>query len=133
MTLLRHLAAWLGLPARGGRARVAVVEECEQRILYSADLNPALWIGGGDATAPSAIVRTLDAQAPQAPQAAPATEVQSAQEERRHEIIFVDGAVADSQKLIDGLLAGRPAGTQFEVVMLQAGTDGLSQIGRAHV
>ena len=41
MALLHRLAAWLHLPAQGQRARVAVVEECEQRILYSAELNPA--------------------------------------------------------------------------------------------
>jgi len=51
MRLLRSLSAWLNRKPQ----RKAVVEECDPRILYSADLNPALW--AADAAAPfSAIV-----------------------------------------------------------------------------
>ena len=94
MILLHRLAAWLGLTARGTRARVAVVEECEARILYSADLNPALWAGQADPAQPSAIVGVLDPQAAAtALQATAGDRQQSTQ--RSHEIVFVDAAVTD--------------------------------------
>ena len=108
MSLLHRFATWLGLPAGGRRERVAVVEECEQRILYSADLNPALWAGSGDATTASGIVRAVDETALQAPLNATA-DVQTPQAQLRHEIVFVDAAVPDAQKLIDGVLAARGA------------------------
>ena len=110
------------LTSLGARTRRrAVVEECEPRILYSADLNPALW---GEAGNP-AEVRLA---APQA--AAPVTMAQAqTQEQRRsHEIVFVDAAVPDAQTLIDAVLAARGTNADIEIVHIDAGADGLTQI-----
>jgi hypothetical protein len=116
---------WLRrLAARNPAARRAVVEELEPRILYSADANPLLWaaVEGSD----TAVVGAVNAgQGASAPQAVDAPQ----QQERRREIVFVDAAVPDAQKLIDGVLASRPAGAVIEVIQLNSGTDGLKQIG----
>ncbi len=102
--------------------RKPVVEELEQRILYSADANPLLW-AGQDPNA-SAIVGAVDTgQAQQSAQT-----VDGQQQQRRREIVFVDAAVPDAQKLIDGLLAQRGAGVDIEVVQLRADADGLAQM-----
>ena len=115
MTLLRRLVNWFGNPAE---PRSAVVEEIEPRILYSADLNPALW--ASDASAMVADLHAVDAAAP--------VVAAEQQQVRRHEIVFVDAAVSDAQKLIDGVLAARGADTQIEIVQISAGADGLAQI-----
>jgi Domain of unknown function (DUF4347) len=114
---LRRLLAWLGGAAE---PRSAVFEELEPRILYSADLNPALWVG--EATQASAIVGTLNP--------GPQTTVTAAaeQQQRRHEIVFVDAAVPDAQALIDAVLAARAPGADVEVVQISADADGLRQI-----
>ncbi len=122
MTLLRRLSTWLGRSGKHRAERSAVVEEVEPRILYSADLNPALWAADAAAAA-SAIVGAVD-PAPQPSATASTTQ----QQQQRHEIVFVDAAVPDAQALIDGVLAARPAGTTIEVVQLSSGSDGLKQI-----
>jgi hypothetical protein len=153
LTWVRPVRGWLARPAAHRRIR-AVVEECEPRILYSADLNPALW---GDAVtpaevrlvAPAAVLPAAAAQAqapaqtapPGDPRAAASVGAQSAaqpnpQEQRRnHEIVFVDAGVPDSQALIDAVLAARGTGTSagigadIEIVRLSCDADGLRQIG----
>ncbi|MCC7101063.1 MAG: DUF4347 domain-containing protein, partial [Rubrivivax sp.] len=121
----------MGLLARLGRllARRAVaepplVEELEPRILFSADLNPA-WLPGDFGAAE---VRSAVEAAP-APAAAAVTEAGPLQSRRRHEIVFVDAAVADAQPIVDALLASRDAQAEVEVVHLRGDADGLSQIG----
>ena len=111
-------------PTRRARRR-AVVEECEARVLYSADLNPALWAGG----AAPAEVRLVTPEA-SAPAASPSQPQEQAQQ-RRHEIVFVDAAVPDAQVLIDGVLASRGPNAQIEIVQIGAGADGLKQISDA--
>ena len=122
MTLLRRLGTWLSGSAKHRAERSAVVEEVEPRILYSADLNPALWAADPSVQA-SAIVGVVNPDV----QAASSAAVEQ-QQQRRHEIVFVDAAVPDAQTLIDGVLAARPAGTTIEVVRLSSGSDGLKQI-----
>ena len=52
-------------------------------------------------------------------------------EEHRREIVFVDDSVGDVQTLVGGILGGRDAGPEIEVIRLTAGSDGLQQIGEA--
>jgi trimeric autotransporter adhesin len=119
--MLRWLARLLSpFAGRGGAVRRPVVEEMEPRILYSADANPLLWAG----TAPhaSAIVSPVSTEAGAQTVAAPA------QQERRREIVFVDAAVPDAQRLIDGILGARSDNADIEVVQLRADANGLQQI-----
>jgi Domain of unknown function (DUF4347)/Cadherin domain/Right handed beta helix region/Periplasmic copper-binding protein (NosD) len=124
--MLRWLARLFSLFAeRGAAVRKPVVEEVEPRILYSADANPLLW-GGIDPSA-TAIVGGIDggtdgSTSTTTPQAA------DAQQQRRHEIVFVDAAVPNAQELIDGILASRSDGTDIEIVQLRADANGLQQI-----
>ena len=117
--LLRYFAR-LGRPA----PRHAVVEECEARVLYSADLNPALWADAG----PHAEVRMVAPQAAAPAALAQGTTQTQQEQQRRHEIVFVDAAVPDAQTLIDAVLAARAPGAQIEIVHIGAGADGLKQI-----
>lgn len=111
--MLRRLAAWFDFEAE----RSAVVEECEPRILYSADLNPAMWSGAGEAGSTGAIVGSID-PAPQ-----PSISVQAAQQQqRRHEIVFVDTRVENYEQLIAGIDA------DAEIVVLDPRRDGIDQI-----
>ena len=110
----------------GPTQRHAVMEECEPRILYSADLNPALWATTHETSAQVAMVDPPAAAAP-AQQQTPAE--QERQEQRRsREIVFVDDKVEDSQTLIDAIMAARGAQTDIEIVSINSSQDGLQQI-----
>jgi len=91
-----------------------LVEELEPRILYSADAAGVLGLHGALAT--------------EQRQAEPEVSVQ--QSTQAHEIVFIDSRVPDAMKLADELLQQRGAGRSFDIVMLQAGEDGIAQIGR---
>ncbi len=117
--LLQLFASFTG---RGAAVRKPVVEEIEPRILYSADANPLLW-GGIDPNA-TAIVAGIDSSSSAAPQA---VDVQQ-QQQRRREIVFVDAAVPDAQRLIDGILGARSDSAEIEIVQLRADANGLQQI-----
>ncbi len=119
--MLRALLRFFTGTARRQR-RHAVVEECEPRILYSADLNPVLWADAGTA----AEVRLV---APPVAASAPAAAQSPAEAQRRsHEIVFVDANVPDAQALIDAVLAARGAQADIEIVNLAGNADGLQQI-----
>ncbi len=125
---LLNAVALRGTPALGGPARAhkfsrrAVAEACEPRVLYSADLNPLMWAAG----AASAEVRLQGASA-----SSSSLEV-AATQQTRVELVFVDAAVADAQRLVDALLAARRSDSdtppQIEVIQLDADRDGLTQI-----
>ncbi len=115
---LHELLAFFG--ERGIAMRKPVVEELEPRILYSADANPLLWAGADPGA--TAIVAPVSTDAGAQAVAAPA------QQERRREIVFVDAAVPDTQKLIDGILSQRSDSADIEVVQLRADANGLQQI-----
>ena len=108
------LLRWLARPGRRSRA-VARMEECEPRILYSADLSPAQWM----VPLASAEVRSLDVTdtAPAAPQ----------KQVLRHEIVFVDARVPDAQALLVGIDAAHPEAA-IQVVRIDAARDGLQQM-----
>lgn len=118
--LLRRLAAWFDLEAD----RSAVVEECEPRILYSADLNPLMWSGSDEGGSTGAIVGTLDPAAPSSP--SEQSSLLQQQQQRRHEIVFVDTRVENYEQLIEGIDA------DAEVVLLDRERDGIDQIA-AHL
>ena len=116
--MLQLLRRWFARPDERAGRRVAAVEELEPRILYSAELNPALM-----ALDPGlAEVRTIEVDP------APVSAVQDEQQ-RRREIVFVDSGIADPQALIDDLRARSDA--DIVVVQLDAQQDGVAQITAA--
>ena len=97
-----------------------VIEELEPRILYSADLNPALFDGGPLAL--SAEVRQVEVSS-----AVQQAAVQV--EQRRHEVVLIDPRVENYQQFIDDLHA---QGTRdVDVILLRADQDGVAQISSA--
>ena len=94
------------------------IEELEPRILYSADFAPAL----ADAFAPRAEQRTLDTSGEFTQ---PAAQVGQS---RTHEIVFVDPATPDYQKLVEDIRAKAGDGRDIDVVLLDANKDGITQI-----
>ncbi len=109
------------MKAKSEKKRRAVLEEIEPRILYSADFAPAL----ADAAAfvPEAEQRTLE----------PSGEfIQASTQDtqsRRHDIVFVDPATPDYQKLIDDIRA-QDGDADIEVVLLDVERDGIEQISQ---
>ena len=108
------------MPRRPPRpaARMPLLEELERRILLSADLvaalvDPALAHG---VIAPPEVHAELDL----APAAA-----------TRHELVIVDPDVADWEALVEDLRASADPHRSLEVVVLDAGRDGVDQIGAA--
>ncbi|HSW25437.1 MAG TPA: DUF4347 domain-containing protein, partial [Burkholderiaceae bacterium] len=113
--MIQLLRRWFDRPAKRTERRTAAVEELEPRILYSAELNPALTIDPGIAE-----VRMIETDP------APVPAAQASEEQRRREIVFVDSGVADAQPLIDDLRAH--SGADLVVVQLDAQRDGVEQI-----
>ena len=107
------------------KPRRPVVETLEPRILYSADFAPLLL----DHAAPlqQAEQRTLEAggefaaNAVQTHTSAPAQTV-------RHEVVFVDTATPDYQKLVQDITGQQSSTRQIEVVLLDSRADGIKQI-----
>lgn len=95
-----------------------VLEELEPRVLYSADLAPALL--GVSGMAPHAEHRTLDANG-EFLQPENSTETQSVRSSR--ELVFVDTRVADYQRIVDDIQAQAGSARQFEVALLDANAD----------
>ena len=108
------------------RRKKPVVEEIEPRILYSADFSPGVL--DPHAVLPQAEQRVLDAGGEFAASAAQ-TQV-SAPQSVRHEVVFVDTAVPDYQKLVDDITANSDAQHQYDVVLLNSGADGIKQISQ---
>ena len=105
-----------------------MVEEIEPRILYSADFSPGLL-----AAAPlplDAEHRTLDAGGEFAAQSTQQQSAPSAQNQQasRHEVVFVDTATPDYQKLVEDIQAQSGADRQLDVVLLDPNADGIKQI-----
>ncbi|HET7524482.1 MAG TPA: DUF4347 domain-containing protein, partial [Burkholderiaceae bacterium] len=113
--MIQLLRRWFERPTKRAERRLAAVEELEPRILYSAELNPTLTIDPGVAE-----VRVIEADP------APLPAAQTGEEQRRREIVFVDGGVADAQALVDDLRAR--SGADLTVVQLDAQRDGIEQI-----
>ncbi|HTS52720.1 MAG TPA: DUF4347 domain-containing protein, partial [Burkholderiales bacterium] len=106
------------------RRKKPLVEEIEPRILYSADFAPVVL--DPHAVLPQAEQRVLDAGGEFA--ASTAQRQASAPQSVRHEVVFVDTAVADYQKLVQDITANSDAQHQYDVVLLTSGADGIKQI-----
>ncbi|MDF9754917.1 Ig-like domain-containing protein [Pseudomonas hunanensis] len=115
-------------------SRPSLIQALEPRMMFDASVGvvadqgaqaveaAAAATGGKDTSAASDAASTRDNTAHEpAHQAAPATAPIS-QAPGNHEVVFVDSAVSDYQKLIAGLPAG------VEVVVLDNGKDGFKQI-----
>ena len=96
MKPLQRLLRWartlvLDAPGMGSAAeRVATVEACEPRILYAADLNPALWANAAAVAPVQVLVASVDHQAAATHTAT--VEVQTPQRPVAREIIFIDAS-----------------------------------------
>jgi len=101
--------------------RRPVVEELEPRILYSADFAPAVL--DGHAVLPASEQRVIDSTGEFA---SPSASTESASSHAvRHEVVFVDTAVADYQSLVRDITANSNAEHQYEVVLLNPEADGI--------
>ena len=107
------------------RQRRPVVEEIEPRILFSADFSPAVL--DAHSVLPQAEQRILDAGGEFAASAAQ-TQATAPVQVVRHEVVFVDTAVPDYQKLVQDITANSNAQHQYDVVLLKPGADGIKQI-----
>jgi hypothetical protein len=97
-----------------------MLEQIEPRILYSADLNPAL--ASNPALMPQFDQRVIDASGK-------FTYFSEANAElTRNEVVFVDTATPDYQALVDGIRNGTQNALNTDVVVLDADTNGISQI-----
>jgi hypothetical protein len=105
--------------------RRSVVEEIEPRILYSADFNPGLLAAAP--LAPPAEQRTLDGGGDFIQQSTQVAQTAG------HEVVFVDTAVPDYQKLVDDITANSDAEHQYDVVLLKSSADGIKQISETLV
>ena len=140
MGLLRSLLGRLR-PGPPRATQRAVLEECEPRILYSADLNPALWASDHGA----AVVRLADADdtaldtasdpasaatasAPVDAAVATAVEPRAQAERATRELVVIDPNVPDYQAFVDDMVAQRDGPRHFEVVVLDATRDGVAQL-----
>jgi len=95
-----------------------VVEALEPRLLYSADLGPSLL--GAALVSPVAEQRLLESEPlPVQPQA-------TTNQTQAREVIFVDAATPDAERLVADLTAQR--GRALDVVRIGAGEDGLARI-----
>jgi hypothetical protein len=102
--------------------RAPVFEALEERKLLSADPLGLLPVGDASFAVPlAAEIRTLE-PAPDRPQvvmsAAPASE----------ELVLVDEATPEADRLIADLLAARGPGSDIEVVKLDGQRDGIAQV-----
>ncbi|HXX11661.1 MAG TPA: DUF4347 domain-containing protein, partial [Burkholderiales bacterium] len=103
-----------------------VVEELEPRILYSADFAPVIL--DAHAALPPAEQRVIDSSGEFAAHSASA---QVSAHATRHEVVFVDTAVADYESLVRDITANSNAEHQYEVVLLNPNVDGIKQISQA--
>src|SRR5687768_4802983 len=107
---------------RNARARLRMqVEEIEPRILHSADLIPGAVL---TAEALPMEIRLIETPSPSPPQA-------SAQESRTRELVIVDTAATGYQALVDDIVAQADGERRFEILILDASSDGITQVSEA--
>lgn len=110
-------------------APTPIVEALEQRLLYSADIAPML-LPAPDGLAAAWVATPLPAApliaAPSGTEQATHAAVQS---RTLTEIVFIDSTVPDADRLLADLRQQAEQGRPLEVVVIQAGEDGLARIG----
>jgi hypothetical protein len=106
--------------------RKPVLEQLEPRLLLSADLNPA----AQDTLFATPAMQGAEFRALVEPGAAPVvTSMQVAAIQRTNEVVFVDTATPDYQRLIDDMRESSLAdGRNLEFVLIDAGRDGIRKI-----
>lgn len=120
---LRPLAsAWRAISSSAPRPCVPMVEEFETRLLYSADFAPNVLALA--ATTQIVEQRVLDSSGEFIQNQTSQTNVT----EQKHELLFIESDVPDSQKLMAGL---DTQGRSIEIVYLDASKDGIAQISAA--
>ncbi|MFN9450675.1 MAG: DUF4347 domain-containing protein, partial [Rubrivivax sp.] len=140
---LHRLGQRLRRPATGGRGAAApvhsqghgraVFEEMEPRLLHSADdpfallAAPTVVVVDSTGGAPAAPVVSAPAPAAAAAQANP-NPSQPASEPA--ELVFIDSRVPNAAGLVFELMQQRGSQGRFEIVMLDAGEDGVAQINK---
>ncbi len=97
-----------------------MIEQIEPRILYSADLNPA--IAANPATLPQFEQRVVGASGEFTHFSDASVEVS------RQEVVFVDTATPDYQQLVDDIGNNKDSDSNFDVVLLDGDRDGIAQI-----
>ena len=114
------------------------VEELEPRLLFSADAATLLGLPvslAAPATASGAQATAIaDASAASIPvmqAVVAAPDVLVPETSVRHELVFVDAAVPEADKLIQAIQANASSSKVIEVVVIQAGEDGLAVITNA--
>jgi hypothetical protein len=106
------------------KRRRPLIEEIEPRILYSADLSPV------PTPLPVAETRTIEASGEFSAHVE-AQQGAAAEQQVRHEIVFVETNTPDYQKLADDIQSQATAQRQIDVVLLDASRDGIRQISQA--
>ena len=102
------------------------IEELEPRILYSADFSPGV-LAAPLAPAEHRVVDTAgDFLA-----GTQSEQTVASQEHVRREIIFVDSATPDYQRLVDDIVKHADEGRQLELIRLDSAADGIGQISAA--
>ena len=102
-----------------------IIEQLEQRLMFSADLAPVVFdVGLPDKNImdESPVVET--GLVPGAVESSDAVGTG----QQRHEIIFIDAGVQDYEQLVDDLSAGTGDGVRVEVFILDNSRDGIEQI-----
>ncbi|MGB7307177.1 MAG: DUF4347 domain-containing protein, partial [Burkholderiaceae bacterium] len=102
-----------------------IVEAMEPRVLFSADLAPAL-----DETPYHSAYVQAESDSGQLASNSLTTQSQTSDQSTtpRRELIVVDAGVQDAELLVEQLQAGATQGRQFSVLFIESDTDGISQI-----
>ncbi|MGH6649067.1 DUF4347 domain-containing protein, partial [Aquabacterium sp.] len=125
------------LPSSRCRGASFQIEELEPRLLFSADaatlLGLPVTLAAPAESARATETAAADATAASIPVMQAVVTSPSAAETSsvRHELVFVDASVPDADQLIDGIKADATPDKLIEVVVIQAGEDGLAVITKA--
>ncbi len=101
---------------------VFLLEKLEPRLLFSADL-ALLPVDGTVLAADQDVLLTAPAQL-----SGDSEQVAEAAEQVQREVIFVDVGIDGYQQLLDDIQVQAEGGRQFETVLLDSNTDGITQI-----
>ncbi len=102
-----------------------LIEQLEQRLLFSADFEPISLDSGG--AVDTILVGSSVEEVTLFPSASGSHDTDSA-EQKRQEILFVDSSISDYRQLVDDVLGRNDDGRSIDVVVLDINKDGILQI-----
>ncbi len=102
-----------------------LIEQLEQRLLFSADFEPISLDSGG--AVDTILLGSSVEETTLLPSASGSHDTDSA-EQKRQEILFMDSSISDYRQLVDDVLARSDDGRSIEVVVLDINKDGILQI-----